>query len=46
MIGNIRLYLQEKLSVSGFVSGVRLDPYRLKPVPVETPSGHMKISTV
>jgi hypothetical protein len=30
----------------GFVSGVRLDPYRLKPVPVETPSGHLKISSV
>ena len=46
MIGNVGLHLQEKLSVSGCVSGVRLDPYRLKPVPVETPSGRLKISSV
>jgi hypothetical protein len=38
MIGNMGLHLQEKLLVSRFISGVRLDPYRLKPVPVETPS--------
>ena len=25
---------------------MRLDPYRLKPVPVETPSGHLKTSSV
>jgi hypothetical protein len=42
MIGNVGLHLQEKQSVSGCFSGVRLDPYRLKPVPIETPSGHLK----
>jgi hypothetical protein len=46
MIGNMGLHLQEKLSVSGFVSGVRLDSYMLKPVPVETLSGQLKISIV
>jgi len=25
---------------------MRLDPYRLKPVPIETPSGHLKTSSV
>ena len=32
--------------IGQWVSGVRMDPYRLKPVPVETPSGHLKISSV
>jgi hypothetical protein len=41
MIGNVG-----KNNVSGCGSGVRLDPYRLKPVPIETSSRHLKISSV
>ena len=33
MIGNVGLHLQEKLSVSGCVSDLRLDPYSLNPYP-------------